>query len=264
MRPTHRPPPTARSRTAPASSLPFVTTCPHCGQSVDARPLVEAILDRIKAEELDQLVVPWRELVAAITSRVLPAGFGGNTKQEQPEGSKIALSRPQVIGLLLATLVAILIVAMLWWVWPQGGATGAVAPAPTPAIAPSAQAGHTAAIIETLSGYNRAETEAAALLTIEPLIPFIDPTSPFAERRAGQIAERRQRAMPHRSVLVRWAIGAVDVRGATATVVTQETWSNQEAGAVAAEQATVRVSYTLRQDLATGRWLIVESSQMPL
>jgi hypothetical protein len=225
---------------------------------------VEAILDRIEAEELDQPVVPWRDLMAAIGSRVFPVGFGVRTKQEQPEEPKVALSRPQVIGLLLATLVAILIVAMLWWLWAQSGTTGAVVPAPTPAVAPSAQPDNTAAIIETLSGYNRAETEAAALLTIEPLIPFIDPTSPFAEHRARQLAERRERVLPHRTMLLRWAIGDVTVSGTTATVIIQETWSNQEVGAVAVEQATVRVTYTLRQDLATGRWLIVESSQMSL
>ncbi len=54
------------------------------------------------------------------------------------------------------------------------------------------------------------------------------------------------------------------VNGANATIVTQETWSNQEAGAVAPEQATVRVTYTLRWDAAAGRWLIVESEQMVL
>jgi hypothetical protein len=225
---------------------------------------VEAILDRIETEALEQPVFPWRELVANIGSRVFPAAFGARAKQEQPEAPKIILSRPQVAGLMLATLVAMLIVALLWWLWMPGGTTSAGVPAPTPAAAPSSQNDSTAAIIETLSGYNRAETEAAALLTIEPLIPYIDPTSPFAERRAGQLAARRERSLPHRTMLIRWAIGAVDVRGATATVVTQETWTNQEAGAVGAEQATVRVTYTLRQDLATGRWLIVDSSQMPL
>jgi hypothetical protein len=38
---------------------------------------------------------------------------------------------------------------------------------------------------------------------------------------------------PPRSILVRWGIGAITVNGDTATAVTQETWSNQEAGAVA-------------------------------
>lgn len=120
------------------------------------------------------------------------------------------------------------------------------------------------AIIEVLSGYNRAETEAAALLTIEPLLPFIDPTSPFAQQRAAYLAERRQQSAPHRTMLVRWAIGTITVSATTATAVTQETWSNQEAGAVAAEQATVRVTYTLRKDTPTGRWLIVETSQLQL
>ncbi len=60
------------------------------------------------------------------------------------------------------------------------------------------------------------------------------------------------------------AIGQLSVAGTTATVVTQETWSKQEAGAVAPEQATVRVTYTLRWEPAAGRWLIVESEQMPI
>src|SRR4051794_6612113 len=52
------------------------------------------------------------------------------------------------------------------------------------------------------------------------------------------------------------------VSGDTATAVTQKTWSNQEASAVAPEQGTVRVTYTLRWDAAGRRWLIVESEQM--
>jgi hypothetical protein len=63
---------------------------------------------------------------------------------------------------------------------------------------------------------------------------------------------------------VRWGIGAITVNGDTATAVTQETWSNQEAGAVAPEQAAVRVTSTLRWDVAAGRWLIVDTNQTSL
>lgn len=80
----------------------------------------------------------------------------------------------------------------------------------------------------------------------------------------AQSAERQRRNAPQRTILVRWAIGQISVAGTTATVVTQETWSNQQAGAVAPEQATVRVTYTLRWEAAAGRWLIVESEQMEL
>lgn len=73
---------------------------------------------------------------------------------------------------------------------------------------------------------------------------------------------KRRRNAPHRSILVRWAVGQITIVGTTATVVTQETWSNQEVGAVAPEQATVRVTYTLRWDAPARRWLIVESEQM--
>jgi hypothetical protein len=259
---TQRAPATARSHTA--APPPLLTHCPHCGQPVDVQPILEAVLNRSEAVERDQPWFPWRELLVNFSSRVLPAGLGARSDQERRAQPGVVLSRPRVVGLLLATLVAGLIVAILWGAWLPGIEASRVAPAPTPDATSPVQADSAAAIIETLSGYNRAETEAAALLTIEPLLPYLDPTSPFAERRARQLAERRARAMPHHSVLVRWAVGAIDVRGTTATVVTQETWSNQEAGAAAAEQATVRVTYTLRQDQVTGRWLIVASEQMEL
>lgn len=121
-----------------------------------------------------------------------------------------------------------------------------------------------AAIIDTLTRYNRVESEAAALLTVEPLRPFIELGSPIAARRAAQLAERQRRNAPHRTILVRWAVGQIAISGTTATAITQETWSNQEGGAVAPEQASARVSYTLRWDEAAGRWLIVESELMNL
>jgi hypothetical protein len=117
------------------------------------------------------------------------------------------------------------------------------------------------AIIATLTGYHAAETEAAARLSIAPLVPYIDPTSSFAAARAEQLAARRARQAPHQSTLVQWTIGAIKVESATATVVTQETWQNREAGAVAAQYATVQMTYTLRRDSATGSWRIVASIQ---
>lgn len=70
------------------------------------------------------------------------------------------------------------------------------------------------------------------------IAPYLAPEGPFAARRAAELAERQRRNAPHRSILVRWGGGAITVNGDTATAVTQETWSNQEAGAVAPEQAT--------------------------
>lgn len=149
----------------------------------------------------------------------------------------------------------------MWWGRPSATPGATVA---TPTVPSSNSTATEAAILDTLTRYNRAESEAAARLSIEPLRPFIDPSGPFAQRRAAQLAERQQRNAPHRTVLVRWAVGQIAVEGTTATVVTQETWSNQEAGAVAPEQATVRVTYTLRWDATTGRWVIVNTNQIPL
>jgi hypothetical protein len=94
-----------------------------------------------------------------------------------------------------------------------------------------------AAIIDTLTRYHTAETEAAALLRIEPIQSYLDPGGSFAKRRATELAGRQRQNTPHRSILLRWGIGDIIVNDATATVVTQETWSNQEAGAVAPELA---------------------------
>jgi hypothetical protein len=173
---------------------------------------------------------------------------------------------------LLVVLGIALIGALLIWLGQPAGAPARtslppVIQATTPAL-PSASTRNPstdeAAILDTLTRYNSAESEAAALLTIEPLRPFMDPKGAFAQRRVTQLAERQRRNAPHRTILVRWAVGQMRVEGTTATVVTQETWSNQEAGAVAPEQATVRVTYTLRWDGTAGRWLIVESDQMGL
>jgi hypothetical protein len=174
------------------------------------------------------------------------------------------------VVLLVVLGIALIGALVIWLGQPVASSTHATLPtspasAPTlVATGPVATSTNDAAIIDTLTRYNSAESEAAALLTIEPLQPFIDPTGAFAQRRAAQLAERKQRNAPHRTILLRWAIGQMSVAGTAATVTTQETWSNQEAGAVAPEQATVRVTYTLRWDAATARWLIVESAQMGL
>jgi hypothetical protein len=99
-----------------------------------------------------------------------------------------------------------------------------------------------------LRRYSAVEIEAVASLRIDPLTPYLAPDNPFATRRAAELAERQRQRAPHRSILVRWGIGAITVNEDSATAVTQETWSNQEAGAAAPEQATVRVTYTLRWD----------------
>ncbi|PDW05048.1 hypothetical protein CJ255_00205 [Candidatus Viridilinea mediisalina] len=169
--------------------------------------------------------------------------------------------------IVLVVLGMIVISALLIWRGQPTGLTGAehaVPPAQAPlAVAtPPSLSADEAAILDTLTHYQRAESEAAAGLTIAPIIPYIDPNSPFAQRRLAQLAERQRRNAPHRSILVRWAVGPITIVGTSATVVTQETWSNQEAGAVAPEQATVRVTYTLRWEAAAGRWLIVASEQM--
>lgn len=243
--------------------------CPACGQPIHVIPVMQAAPSASEPAHAPSqrpvLFMLGRLAYDLARGRRPSLPTRSEAVQEAGDAPPEKLPVWGVIGLI--ALILVIGIAALWWGRPGQVATlPANTPAPSAVIDATHGEGDAAktAIIEVLSGYNRAETEAAALLTIEPLLPFIDPTSPFAQQRAAYLAERRQQSAPHRTMLVRWAIGDISVSGTTATAVTQETWSNQEAGAVAAEQATVRVTYTLRKDTPTGRWLIVETSQLQL
>lgn len=247
---------------------PVRVACPSCGQVMHVVPVVPAAMRSEAGEVGNQaaerpFVITLGRMVYNLVRGRRAAPSDGTGVPRNGSGPLVdSRQRWATIGLI--TLILVVGAAFIWLGRPARD-TSVQTAVPAPTVAGSGPGGVAeatrAALIETLSGYNRAETEAAALLTIEPLLPFIDPTSPFAEARAGQLAQRRQQNAPHRTMLVRWAIGEIRVNGTTASVVTQETWSNQEVGVVAAEQATVRVSYVLRQDGPTGRWLIVESRQ---
>jgi len=244
-------------------------TCPHCGHPIDVVPINAVPPSSAPASRTTPPAVrAGRTVLAGLIHRLVPvrepAGSAIGTSPPPDQAISAGSRRWMLLGVVL--LMAAVVVALI--VWGQPGAPNASpvgsAPATTAAVNSADTAAQEAAIRETLMGYNAAETEAAALLRIDPLTPYLAPEGPFAVRRAAELAERQRRNAPHRSILVRWGIGAITVNGDTATAVTQETWSNQEAGAVAPEQATVRVTYTLRWDVAAGRWLIVETSQMPL
>jgi hypothetical protein len=243
--------------------------CPHCEHPIDVIPINAVPPSSAPASPLAPPAVrAARTVLVGLIHRLVPVS--------NPVGSAIGTSPPpdqaissgsrrwMLLGVVL--LMAAVVVALI--VWGRPGATNASpvgsVPVTTAAVNRADIAAQEAAIRETLMSYNAAETEAAALLRIDPLTPYLAPEGPFAERRAAELAERQRRNAPHRSILVRWGIGQISIAGTTATVVTQETWSNQEASAVAPEQATVRVTYTLRWEDSAGRWLIVESEQVAL
>jgi hypothetical protein len=242
--------------------------CPYCGHPIDVVPINAVPASSAPASPTTPPAVrAVRTVLAGLIHRLVPvsepaAAIGTSPLPDQ--ASSAGSRRWMLLGVVL--LMAAVVVALI--VWGRPGATnvspvGSVS-ATTAAVNSAGIAAQEAAIRETLMSYNAAETEAAALLRIDPLTPYLAPEGPFAARRTAELAERQRRNAPHRSILVRWGIGAITVNGDTATAVTQETWSNQEAGAVAPEQATVRVTYTLRWDAVAGRWLIVDTSQMPL
>lgn len=243
--------------------------CPQCGHPIDVVPINAVPPSSAPASPIAPPAVrAARAVLAGLIHRLVPfrepAGAEIGTSPPPDQSISAGSRRWMLLGVVL--LMATVVVALI--VWGRPGATNASpvgsVPATTAAVNRADIATQETAIRETLMGYNAAETEAAALLRIDPLTPYLAPEGPFAARRAAELAERQRRNASHRSILVRWGIGAITVNGDTATAVTQETWSNQEAGAVAPEQATVRVTYTLRWDAAAGRWLIVETSQMLL
>lgn len=258
---------------AAPSIAPIRVKCPHCGQPIDVVPVAaaapaEASASRPQATRSPAVRLGRLAFDVIVQRRIFPLADTLERTRTCPENSAERLGqRPWRMILALAAVILFIGAALVWWGHPTTGAAPSL-PVNSASVPASTQetgvSPARSAIIDTLTRYNSAETEAAALLSIEPLLPFIDPGGPFAQRQAAYLAERRRRNAPHRAILLRWAIGEIDVNGTTATAITQETWSNQEAGAVASEQATVRVTYTLRQDSATGRWLIVESSQQPL
>ena len=244
-------------------------TCPHCGHPIDVVPINAVPPSSAPASPIAPPAVrAARTVLAGLIHRLVPvrepADSAIGTSPPPDQAISAGSRRWMLLGVVM--LMAAVVVALMVWGRPEATNASPVGsvPATTAAVNSADIAASSAAIRETLMGYNAAETEAAALLRIDPLTPYLAPEGPFAARRAAELAERQRRNAPHRSILVRWGIGAITVSGDTATAVTQETWSNQEAGAVAPEQATVRVTYTLRWDAAAERWLIVETSQMVL
>ncbi len=263
---------------APISSprvAPIRVTCPHCGNPLDVVPMLvtPSSTHTHPSEEAESPAARIsRAALNAIQHRLFPFSAAVEDPHEQDgsatESSTSRSSRSWRMVLLVVLGTALIGVLLIWLGQPAGVPARTSLPSVIPAATSAPPSASTrnlsadeAAILDTLTRYNSAESEAAALLTTEPLRSFMDPNGAFAQRRIAQLAERQRRNAPHRTILVRWAVGQIRVEGMTATVVTQETWSNQEAGAVAPEQAPVRVTYTLRWDGTAGRWLIMESEQ---
>jgi hypothetical protein len=136
-------------------------------------------------------------------------------------------------------------------------ADGSSAPAET-----ADTSGEEAAIITTITRYNAAEAQVGASLSVEPILPYLDPAGPLLDRRSDTVAQRAQQQLTHAPRLIQWSIGTVSVTGTTAVVTTVETWENQEKAMPAPQQATVRVTYHMRFDADQQRWLITDTEMV--
>lgn len=239
--------------------------CQHCGQALHIVTALPSQPPAAPDQPHSPLVAGFHQVLNIFTTdTTVKHGPDAAFSSQLQTLAQMARRRWQVL-IIFVVGAAILCFALFWPDAPLQLREAATPPAQAaaPSSAPLNDTTR-AAIIDTLTQYNRAETEAAALLSFAPLQPLLAPGSAVAERRAAQLAQRQQENAPHRTLLVRWAVGEITILGDTATVTTQETWSNQEADAVAPDQATVRVTYTLWWDEAAARWLIVESVQTAL
>lgn len=271
MSPTSQP----QSNDVPA---PVRMLCPHCNGPIDVAriiaPELAAQTEQHKREDMPPLAHFGRTFDGTLLRHVFP--FGGACEPSEVQGEPKdtrdwveALRQHWKVFVAFVASIVIICLALIWWGKPTPPGANDASPRVDTVESVRANAQDEdglgrAAILDTLIQYNQAETEAAARLSITPLQPLLALDGPLAQRRSAQLAERERRNAPHRTMLVRWAVGDITITEKTATVVTQETWSNQEANAVAPEQATVRVTYTLRWDDTMRRWLIVDSSQVAL
>jgi hypothetical protein len=254
-----------QSLTRPTPRLAY--TCPHCSGVLDLTPLLPApeatkatATSPSEAEAVPDAPVRWSPLLGLLHQLATP----GSPLPTLPRWLRWWLS-----ALLLLTLLG----ALIWQLW-----STPAAPAPMPSAAAGTVAGvpperaafasftaDQAAVLSVVAAYNAAEAEIGQTLSLDPILPLLVPDGPLAQRRAQEIAQRRQANATHATRLLRWAVGAVsvDAAGTTATLITQETWEDQ-IGAQLPRTATVRVAYTLRRADAQSAWRIVDAQSTVL
>jgi hypothetical protein len=163
-----------------------------------------------------------------------------------------------------------------WLIWQSAAGSMLSTPMPAASITPIASAlpaaatpalsqrltADQAAVLGVVARYNAADQQVAATLSLDPIRQVLDPAGPLFQCRSHDLAARGANSATHLTRLLRWAVGtiAIDVSGTTATIVTQETWQNQEREA-APQTATVRVSYTLRRINPQAPWLIYDATR---
>lgn len=178
------------------------------------------------------------------------------------------LEQPGPLGWVGLLVLLIPLVAVALWAL-VGPRPAPAAPArPQPTTAASAPAGWTVeqqALLAVVAGYNTADPEAAATLSLDPLLPYLDPAGPLYAERAQALAARQASGQPYHVRLLRWGVGAITVDPAqtTGTVTTQETWEGTAAGA-APQTVTVRVVYTLKRATTADQWRIYAAERTDL
>jgi hypothetical protein len=259
-------------------------TCPHCGGELDlSAPALSPIATdpRVSADAAPMVpAAPPPGPLAHTAERLLVGLFPvtGGLRRPQPAlvtppGAVGAWARwgRRVLPLLPLGLILLWLIVRAVGGIPMASATphaGATPlPTPTPTIGAvlgslAAPPPEQAAILAVVAQYNAADQQVAATQTLDAIRPFLDETGPLLTRRSQELEQRKQTGAAHTTRLLRWAVGAItiDAPGTTATLVTQETWENQEAGAVAPITATVRVTYTLRRATAHAPWRIYDAA----
>lgn len=256
-----------------------VIRCPHCGHALTVPTSAVRAFHGCESEPTDTPIPPSPAPPPPTTTHHIPPAMGVLRRTiDRVVRAALGDRAWQWLQTIALVVVVVGVIGMsVGTVFQPREATPAAAPsapvsAATPAVATvvpvdpematpsSAWSAEEQAVIAVLIGYNAAETEAGATLDAAPLMPYLDPDGPLAARRITSLADRRTRNASHVTMLQRWGIGAITVNGDTATVTTQETWSNQEHGETSPRLATVRVEYTLRRTAPHG-WRITDVTQ---
>jgi hypothetical protein len=250
-------------------------TCPHCGGelalSAPALPPTATDPSISPGTALMSPTAPALGPLAQVVGRWLDRLFPITRALRWPQPALVApvpATGARARWGRWAPLLLSIAVILLWLILRAvtGNSSTSAAPAPVASIptigavraSPAVFSPEQAALLAVVAQYNAADQQVAVMLALDPIRPFLDERGPLLARRVQELTRRKQTNATHTTRLLRWAVGAItiDAAGTTATLVTQETWENQEAGAVAPSIATARVTYTLRRANTQMPWRI--------
>jgi hypothetical protein len=180
----------------------------------------------------------------------------------------LLLARPPL--LIAGAVVFVALLLGLNWVTSASVATESMSskPArPSPSTSGSAAGGEPgdadAAVVQVVAQYNQASIAAGLLIRADVVAPFLAPDGTAWQQVQAEFQRRAAHNETHDAALERWGIVRTATHGDTATVTTQEEWSQVVSVSGHVTRSTrgmlARITYTLRRSPAAPLgWLITD------